>query len=138
MKHIMAMTYKPKVDAVFDGKCKQTTRMGWKVSVGDSALFHEWLGKPYYSKWGRRLDVTIPRVFNCYLYESWMTFPRPSLLPFHVRWDSSQMSTIAVLDGIAPEGRDPINLGPTYKKVLKELNGIKTFHGEKAQIMNWF
>ena len=135
MKHIMAMTYKPKVDAVFEGRCKQTTRMGWKVEEGDHILFHEWLGKPYHSKWGRRLDVDIIHVNNCLLFEQYMSFPNPSPLAMHIPWESYDMKVIAKLDGI--EGSALWPLGNTYKSVLKRLNGIKTFHGQKAQIIRW-
>lgn len=38
-KHVMAMTYEPKKEAVFDGRCTQTIRKGDKVSIGDEILF---------------------------------------------------------------------------------------------------
>lgn len=59
-----AMTYKPKLDPVFEGRCTQTIRKDSHVEVGDTILFHEWTGKPYRSPWGRRLLVTVTEVID--------------------------------------------------------------------------
>ena len=39
-KHVMAITYPPKIEPVKDGRCTQTIRKGSKVSVSDEILFH--------------------------------------------------------------------------------------------------
>lgn len=60
-KHVMSLTYEPKLDAVFNDICHQTIRHK-SVEVGDEILFHEWTGKPYRSKWGRRIKVKVTKV----------------------------------------------------------------------------
>ena len=64
-KHVKALTYKPKIEAVKDGRCTQTIRQGHNISVGDEILFHGWEGRSYRSKWSGRLRVTVTKVLNC-------------------------------------------------------------------------
>ena len=60
-KHIIPFTYKPKIEAVQDGRCTQTIRHLGKIPrrPGDTALLHGWEAKPYYSHWDWRKDVQL-------------------------------------------------------------------------------
>ena len=56
-KHILPLTYKPKIPDVRSGKCTQTIRPVSDVKhkqVGDWIMFHGWSGKPYRSPWSFR------------------------------------------------------------------------------------
>ena len=56
-KHILPLTYKPKIQDVLDGKITQTIRpisYTKPKNVGDLVMFHGWSGKPYGSKWSFR------------------------------------------------------------------------------------
>ena len=57
MKHILPLTYEPKIPDVLNGKCTQTIRpisYTKPKNKGDLVMFHGWLGKPYRSKWSFR------------------------------------------------------------------------------------
>lgn len=53
-KHVLPLTYAPKIPAVLDGRCTQTIRAGRKFKTGDLVMFHGWEGLPYRSKWSFR------------------------------------------------------------------------------------
>ena len=64
--HVLALTYKPKISAVFAGTCRQTIRPYSKVKpkrIGDGFILHTWEGKPYRSKWGTTLSGKFTDVF---------------------------------------------------------------------------
>ena len=126
MKHVMSLSYQPKIRAVFSGVCKQTIRRGNRFRVGDEILLHTWTGKPYRSPWGERLRVVVTRVdvisveengYRCDGGRSW------------VGWDS------VIADMVA--GRDGIASGVELRDVLKRLNNIKYFDGQTFQIICW-
>lgn len=57
MKHILPLTYEPKIQDVIDGKCTQTIRPISSTKFkekGDLVMFHGWSGQPYFSKWSFR------------------------------------------------------------------------------------
>lgn len=57
MKHILPLTYEPKIPDVRSGKCTQTIRpisYTKPKQVNDLIMFHGWSGKPYRSKWSFR------------------------------------------------------------------------------------
>lgn len=56
MKHVLALTYKPKIADVRDGICTQTIRpCGQRPKrKNDLIMFHGWSGRPYRSKWNWR------------------------------------------------------------------------------------
>lgn len=68
-KHVMAITHKPKIEPVKDGKCVQTIRKGRRFSVGDSILIHGWEGRPYHSKWNWRLRVEVTMAAPIVIHE---------------------------------------------------------------------
>jgi len=56
-KHILPLTYEPKIPDVLNGKCTQTIRsISYSKSKekGDLVMFHGWSDKPYQSKWSFR------------------------------------------------------------------------------------
>jgi len=113
-KHLMAMSYKPKIDRVFNGEIRQTMRMGRVIKRGDSILIFEWTGKSYRSKWGRRKRVTVKTAIPVRAWEDYVDTEHGD---YKYPWDSEVMNTIAKLDGIDPP------TGMELKRVLKEING---------------
>ena len=130
MNHIKALTYRPKIEAVFNGTCNQTIRIipkdkdhpevagVPKIKVGDSILFHTWAGRPYFSKWDRRLDVKVVQAIPIFNWGGcWHHWP-PSCEPI----TDSQMDTVAKFDGIEPA------TGVALEQLLMKLNGLKSLH----------
>lgn len=63
--HIMALTYKPKIEAVKSLECRQTIRLLNPVrpkKVGDNFILHTWAGKPYRSGWDWRLNGSFKEI----------------------------------------------------------------------------
>ena len=58
-KHVMSITYKPKIEPVLIGACRQTIRKGRRFKEGDEILMHGWEGRPYRSKWSWRKRVVV-------------------------------------------------------------------------------
>ena len=56
MKHVLALTYEPKIPDVKSGRCNQTIRpCGQRLRRKDDLImFHGWSDKPYRSKWNWR------------------------------------------------------------------------------------
>ena len=129
-KHVMSMTCPAKLEAVFSGECTQTIRLGGKYSVGDEILIHDWEGRPYRSKWGRRLRVVVVLVQDMILYEKRFD------LCFHGLTDSIPKKWGGVMSDAIAIG-DGLKNGLTLKAELKHLNGIREFSGEIAQIIVW-
>ena len=123
-KHVMAITYQPKIEPVKDGRCTQTIRKGNKISVGDEILFHGWDGRPYRSKWSWRKRVTV-------IYEFSITVVDEGLwcLEFH-KWNSAFVDMMAYDDFIDPP------TGEALKAVLFGLNGAPK-EPEEYQIIRW-
>ena len=123
-RHMMSMTYGPKIEAVRNGTCAQTIRKGDRVSVGDTILFHGWEGKPYRSKWNWRKRVVdteaIPMYANEYGFKHNARF---------YLWDDAHADEIAAMDFIYPPH------GLVLARVLAELNG-GNIDGE-YQIIRW-
>jgi hypothetical protein len=128
-RHVKALTYRPKIDAVFFGDCRQTIRripkeldgitpQSPRVAVGDIITFHTWFGRPYFSIWAKRVETKVTGirpVFNwCGVWHEWP----PSCEPITDR----QMDEIARLDGIEPANRIALEC------LLMKLNGLKDLH----------
>ncbi|MDY6969786.1 MAG: hypothetical protein SVR08_14160 [Spirochaetota bacterium] len=131
-KHIISMTYKPKIEKVFSGVCCQTIRTLRKKSfeVGDQATIFEWSGRPYYSEWGRRLEVKIIDAEDLIIYED-CVFRNYSYEPntfYRYLW--SEMSVLAHADGISP---------PTGEELKRVLTGGRKIpdEGIKMKIIRW-
>lgn len=74
-KHVMALTYPPKIEPVQDGRCTQTIRKGDKVSEGDEILFHGWTDRAYRSPWSWRKRVSVNAVINIIVHEEGISKP---------------------------------------------------------------
>lgn len=123
-KHVMGMTYQPKIDAVFNGACFQTIRQGLKISVGDEILFYTWTGRPYRSKWDKRLRVVVREIID--LVVDWDR----GIIVNGTAWDwnSPAVELLAETDHIAPA------TGIELRNVLCGLVSEKRF---EAQIIRW-
>ena len=126
-KYNLPLTYKPKIDAVISGACRQTIRAGEKFKVGDLVSFHGWEGKPYRSKWSFRtpyfdlktvINVDFNKKYGAYINGTWY------------EWDDPEIIGIAKLDYIDPP------TGEALRDVLFGLNSSKGSHFE-AQIIRW-
>lgn len=128
-KYNMAVTYPPKVDAVMRGLCTITTREGWHRQVGDEILIHEWEGKPYRSKWGRRIKWEIIALLNIEVFEDKITaYPMSDdnvEVQIIYRWE--QLDSLARMEFIEPP------TGIEYRNVLSKLNN--GLYGQKMQII---
>lgn len=72
MKHVLALTYEPKINDVRNGKCTQTIRPYSQRprKINDLIMFHGWSGKPYNSKWNWRTKYfRIDEVFAIQIFE---------------------------------------------------------------------
>lgn len=103
-KHVMAITYQPKIEAVRNGKCTQTIRMTDKFIVGDSILLHGWAGRPYRSKWTWIKRVTVSEVINVQIdFGLGIKVFCPNNVYFNwFDWDSPEADELAALDFIDP------------------------------------
>ena len=139
----LSLTYAPKIEAVFNGSCRQTLRFSRNFKEGEKRTIHDWAGVPYRSPWGRRLDVEITRVrlvkvdtkaIAVYGWggESWMSFP----------WDSIGAMNLARADGIVARPGDNRILGLVWRDVLIELNKtsrtpVDLERGAEGSIIEW-
>ena len=73
-RHVMAVTYEPKVRRVLDGTCTQTIRKQREkpFAIGDLMLLHGWEGRPYWSRWSWRKLVVISEVTDIKIYEDYV------------------------------------------------------------------
>ncbi|MCK5641186.1 MAG: hypothetical protein KAJ19_10325 [Gammaproteobacteria bacterium] len=130
-KHVMAMTYPPKIEPVQDGRCRQTIRKVGKrtISGGDSILFHGWSEKPYRSKWSWQKRVTVVDVIPILVYETYFQRVGNPLMP---AWDGKYGDILARKDFINPP------TGIALRDVLFKLNGGKAPNEpEKYNIIRW-
>ena len=129
-KHIMSMTYAPKVDAVQDGRCTQTIRgmRKKKINAGDSILLHGWADptKPYNSKWNNLMRVTVTDVIYCFVSAEGLQCGNTGIIP----WDDILIDIIARDDFIDPP------TGLALRDVLFKLNGAPSTP-ERYQIIRW-
>lgn len=123
----MAITYKPKIEPVRSGECRQTIRKGRRFSVGDSILIHGWVDRPYRSKWSWRIRVEVHKIQNISIDERGIHRASPAV---PIRWGSQTLKEIAEKDYIEPA------TGEELKNVLFGLNGVPT-EPEPYQIVRW-
>jgi len=145
--HIMAMTYKPKIEAVFNGECGQTIRKYNPFNIkqpGDKLIVHTWEGKPYRSKWGKRLETEIAEVKSRRLYWQWK---KDEEKPGHYMWDFSgcvwhrldedDLRILAERDHIAKNEGQKTPVGWTnLMLVLAQLNGGSLANSE-WDVIRW-
>jgi hypothetical protein len=126
-KHVKSITYKPKIEPVMGGRCKQTIRMKGKkqIRVGDIITFHGWQGRPYRSSWSWRKIVVVSEVIPAELSEAGMFID--AIL--HA-WTSWYPARLAEYDFIEPP------TGEALRDVLFGLNGAPKEPVE-YQIIRW-
>ena len=127
MKHVMALTYEPKIEPVRSGECRQTIRKGRRFSVGDSILIHGWEDRPYRTKWSWRIRVEVQKIRNISIDKRGIHRASHAV---PIRWGSQTLKEIAEKDYIEPA------TGEEIKKVLFGLNGVPT-EPEPYQIIRW-
>ena len=128
----MAITYEPKIKAIFDGRCTQTIRKGDKVNMDDEILFHDWAGLPYRSKWLQRKRITVKQVFQIVILEEGLYYDGMGAVndsPIY-NWTFHHCSDLAKLDFIDPP------TGEALRDVLFGLNGAPK-EPEQYQIIRW-
>jgi len=131
--HSLPITYRPKADAVFAGKCHSAICRGNKYAVGDTLLIYEWTGKPRRSKRGRRLRAVVTETESVGLYHDGFVFPCHGTRPSHWQgttwWQEDAADQLAIEDGIVPP------TGVALRATLMKLNGAD-WEGE-YQIVHW-
>ncbi|HUU86733.1 MAG TPA: hypothetical protein VMX17_03175 [Candidatus Glassbacteria bacterium] len=105
MKHILPLTYEPKIPDVCSGECTQTIRpisYTKPKNVGDQVMFHGWDEKPYRSKWNFRTPYwKIIESFDIHFVETSngvVIRKADKNLNFHTL-SKTEMNKLAVLDG---------------------------------------
>jgi len=119
--HLMRMSYEPKNEAVFSGKCRQTIRKGRDYAVGDTLEIYESDGNtPNLAT--RSVKAKVVEVM-------------PIAITSHgigtLMWTSRLMDHIAKKDGIDPP------TGIELKRVLESFYGAFPPEGVEAQIVRW-
>lgn len=101
MKHVLALTYEPKIPDVRAGKCTQTIRPCSQRPrrKDDLIMFHGWSGKPYRSKWNWRTPYwnvieVLPIMIGSDFVES-----NPFLWDKLHDFDTEEMNNLAIRDG---------------------------------------
>jgi len=126
-RHVKALTYTDKVDAVRSGACRQTIRaIGTRpVHVGDTITFHGWTDGAYRSPWSWRLVVEVAEVIPAEISKNGMFID--DIL--HA-WSSWYPTRLAEYDYINPP------TGEALRDVLFGLNGTPK-EPEQYQIIRW-
>ena len=133
-KHILPLTYLPKIPAVLEGRCTQTIRTGWKFQVGDLVMFHGWEGRPYRSKWSFRTPYwEIQKTIDITLHPAGFEITSESEPSVLIPWMSLTMDKIARMDGID----SLVNPGIHLRNILIRLNSFKKEWGTEMQIIRW-
>jgi len=141
--HTISMAYKPKIEPVFNRECHRTLRFTRKIKGGDKLLIHDWAGKPYRSKWGRRLYVEVVCVRHVIIDMICIkTLDRTGDNWFSTPWEDDIAAYMAKEDGIvAPEG-DHRPLGLVWRDILIGLNKnarnpVDFENGAEGSIIIW-
>jgi len=139
-KHILPLTYAPKIPAVLSGECTQTIRAGRRFKKGDLVMLHGWEGRPYRSKWSFRTPYyEIHTVWDVLVWKTGILFPemvgQQDYSPEMFR-EWAYLDWLAVLDGIEPA------TGEELGKVLLEMNELvpteNNLLGEiEMQVIRW-
>ena len=129
-RHVMALTYAHKIDAVLSDRCKQTIRQVGKrkICIGDVITLHGWEGDPYCkgSTWSWRKEVIVTDVFPADISKDGM-FIEGTLY----EWDSWYPTRLAEYDYILPAK------GEELRDVLFRLHGGVPKEPMKCIIIRW-
>ena len=148
-KHIMALTYAPKIEAVRSGECCQTVRLLHQgkelpddireriMHPGDEILMHTWEGRPYRSKWGWRQRYIVDEVLVLYCdgEDTWYWSPLdPTQQECHGLMDiidDDELVDIVRRDHIDPPTVDE------WEWTLLRLNGLDYLSDSDWQVIRW-
>lgn len=125
-KHVLSITYPPKIKPVETGTCKQTIRKGRKMAVGDPLLIHGWVNnKAYRAKWSWRIYTQIKKVLP-------ITVDHDGFLSagIHVKWTGRIADKLAKEDCIEPA------TGIALRDALFAIYGEPT-EPQEYQIVAW-
>lgn len=126
-KHVLPLTYAPKIPAVLSGECRQTIRANSKIMPGDLVMFHGWEGVPYHSKWSFRTPyyrVSVP--WPILIKKNGVSISGSSVIKWHCRL----LDKLAAEDGIDPP------TGEALRDVLFSMHKIPP-EGLPAKIIRW-
>ena len=135
--HILAISYKPKEEAVRTGACRQTIRPISEAPrakprrVDDDALLHGWKGVPYYSKWSWRRRDPLTEVNPIEVSEAGIQRQKrvdENYCMLHP-WDGPYADALASLDFISPP------TGLELFKVLSHFHNIS--EPLNMEILRW-
>lgn len=138
-KHVLPLTYKPKIQGVREGKYTQTIRHGRKFKVGDLVSFHGWEGRPYRSKWSFRTPYfRVIEAHPIWIDKGGIRWESKGGYTFDDgsdprEWDCAWwefLNKLAALDGIDPP------TGEELGRVLLAMHKIPP-EGLEAQIIRW-
>lgn len=126
-RHVKALTYADKIDAVRSGACRQTIRPAGKrpVRVGATITFHGWTDRARRSPWSWQLEVEVTEVIEAKISTDGMLIEGV----FHV-WTSWYPARLAEYDHINPP------TGEALRDVLFGLNGAPK-QPKQYQIIRW-
>lgn len=133
-KHIMSITYPPKIEPVQSGECTQSIRKNLKFTKGDSILIHGWSDpkKPYRSPWNKQMRVTVTEAIPI-MVDSFLGIgtrrPEINLIDWHP-WNSKYTDDMAKRDFIDPP------TGLVLRDVLFKLND-EPGGPEWYQVVRW-
>jgi len=128
MKHIKAFTYKPKIEFVLNGLCKQTIRpFNQNIKIGDEILFHGWKRVPYKSEWSWRFEVNLTNVINIEIRNNGIIFPKWRDLI--ILWSHELINKLAIDDFISP----PTGIG--LRDLFNEMYDLR--EPKYFQILRW-
>lgn len=127
-KHILPLTYAPKIPAVLDGTCTQTIRAGRRVQACDLVMFHGWEGKPYHSKLSFRTPYwKVEMAWPIVIHITGLSSTPTSIIH---EWNCRGCTDLAERDGIVPSN------GQELGRVLHSMHTIPDT-GLPAQIIRW-
>lgn len=128
-KHNLPLTYPPKIEAVKEGRCIQTIRVGRKFSERDLVSFHGWEGRPYHSKWSFHTRYfVVCAVGDITIYPDGIDLIGTGA--FHTFGKSEWLNHLAKMDFIDPP------TGEELGNVLKRYHKIDE-SGLESQIVRW-
>jgi len=131
--HSMPMTCKDKLDRVFSGEIRQTIRRGERYQVGDTLTIFEWTGKPYRSKWGRRIESKVRFVRPITIFDQGVEFSNWWCGQIErCGWNDKDLRELAKRDGVEPP------TGVRLKEVLCAMHpDLDLKKGEVFQVVRW-
>ena len=117
-KHNIALTYAPKIEAVLDGRCRQTIRRGRKYKVNDFiTIIRTPQGFSPQYQLVDVIDVVVDKQKGFLIFEKWYS------------WDSQTVTKLAEMDYIDP---------PCGEKLKRVLYGYYPKQDRfEAQIIRW-